>query len=60
MVQFKDGNANIGSAVPVRGSIAIGGLISLPPGPHSLTATFIPTNLAAFQLSTSKTVAVTF
>jgi Tol biopolymer transport system component len=60
MVQFKDGNANIGSAVPVRGSVAIGGLISLPPGPHSLTATFIPANLAAFQLSTSKTVAVTF
>jgi hypothetical protein len=59
-VQFKDGNANIGSAVPVRGSVAIGGLISLPPGPHSLTATFIPANLAAFQLSTSKTVAVTF
>ncbi|MGH3684817.1 MAG: DPP IV N-terminal domain-containing protein [Pseudonocardiaceae bacterium] len=59
-VQFKDGTTNIGAPVPVAGGIAVGGAVSLPPGPHSLTATFIPANLAAFQLSTSNTVAFTF
>ncbi|MGH3767541.1 MAG: hypothetical protein ACRDTX_20735 [Pseudonocardiaceae bacterium] len=58
-VQFKDGNTNIGPRIPVTGGIAVGRLVSLPPGSHSLTATFIPANLAAFQLSTSNTVAFT-
>ncbi len=59
-VQFKDGTANIGAPVRVRGGVAFGGLVSLPAGQHSLTATFIPNSLAAFQLSTSNTVAFTF
>jgi Tol biopolymer transport system component len=59
-VQFKDGSANIGAPMRVRGSVAISGLISLPPGPHSLTAAFIPTTMTAFQQSTSNTLTVTF
>ncbi len=59
-VQFKDGTTNIGAPVPVTGGFAIGRFVSLPAGPHSLTATFIPANLAAFQLSTSNTAAFTF
>ncbi|MGH3752225.1 MAG: hypothetical protein ACRDRP_05925 [Pseudonocardiaceae bacterium] len=59
-VQFKDGTTNLGAPVPVAGGVAVGSFVSLPPGPHSLTATFIPSNLAAFQLSTSNTVAFTF
>ncbi|MGH3871087.1 MAG: hypothetical protein ACRDSR_06145 [Pseudonocardiaceae bacterium] len=59
-VQFKDGTTNLGAPVPVAGGIAVGSFLSLPPGPHSLTATFIPTNLSAFQLSTSNTVTFTF
>ncbi|MGH3771572.1 MAG: hypothetical protein ACRDRW_09285 [Pseudonocardiaceae bacterium] len=58
-VQLKDGTTNIGAPIPVTFGIAVGHLVSLPPGPHSLTATFIPTNLAAFQLSTSNTVTLT-
>jgi WD40-like Beta Propeller Repeat len=59
-VQLKDGTANLGAPVPVAAGIAVGGLVSLPPGPHSLTATFIPASLAAFQLSTSNTVTFRF
>ncbi|MGH3871092.1 MAG: Ig-like domain-containing protein [Pseudonocardiaceae bacterium] len=59
-VQFKDGATNLGAPVPVSGGFAFGGLVSLPPGPHSLTAVFTPTNSAAFQPSTSNTVAFTF
>ncbi|HEV7451875.1 MAG TPA: hypothetical protein VGO16_10900 [Pseudonocardiaceae bacterium] len=59
-VQFKDGSTNIGAPARVHGDVAFGGLVSLPPGPRSLTATFIPAKLAAFQLSTSNTVAFTF
>jgi Tol biopolymer transport system component len=59
-VQFKDGNTNIGTPVPVIFGLAIGRLTSLPPGAHTLTATFIPANLSAFQLSTSNTATFTF
>ncbi|MGH3708594.1 MAG: hypothetical protein ACRDRQ_10925 [Pseudonocardiaceae bacterium] len=59
-VQFKDGTINLGAPVPVIGGVAVGKLVPLPPGLHSLTATFILTNLAGFQLSTSNTVAFTF
>ncbi|HET9257444.1 MAG TPA: Ig-like domain repeat protein [Pseudonocardiaceae bacterium] len=59
-VQFKDGNINIGTPVPVIFGLAIGRLKSLPPGPHALTATFIPAKLSAFQLSTSNSVTLTF
>ncbi len=56
-VEFFDGAASIGSA-PVNGS----GVASISPsfvvGPHSLTATFTPTNPANFTGSTSP--AVTF
>jgi hypothetical protein len=34
-----------------------GSSVSLRPGPHSLTATFIRANLSAFRLSTSTVVA---
>ena len=59
-VQFKDGTTNLGAPVPMAGGVAVGSFVTLPPGPHSLTATFIPANLAAFQLSTSNTVTFTF
>lgn len=52
-VVFKDGNTPIAGPVPVIGGIAVGGLMSLPVGPHSVTAMFVPSNPAAFQPSTS-------
>jgi hypothetical protein len=59
-VQFMDGNTNLGGPVPTFGGIVIGGFISLPPGSHSLTAMFTPTDPAAFAPSTSAAVSLTF
>ncbi|MGH3753851.1 MAG: Ig-like domain-containing protein, partial [Pseudonocardiaceae bacterium] len=59
-VQFKDGTTNLGAPVPVTVGFAFGGVLSLPVGPHSITAMFIPANPAAFGPSTSNTVAFTF
>lgn len=59
-VQFKDGATNIGGRVPVSGGIAIGPLMNLRPGAHSLTAVFTPANLAAVKPSTSNTVTFRF
>ncbi|MGH3788048.1 MAG: Ig-like domain-containing protein [Pseudonocardiaceae bacterium] len=59
-VQFKDGTTNIGDPVSVTAGLAVGGFVSLPLGPHSLTAVFTPTNPAAFQPSTSNAVQFTF
>ncbi|MGH3671665.1 MAG: Ig-like domain-containing protein [Pseudonocardiaceae bacterium] len=59
-VQFKDGNTNLGRPVPVGGGVAIGLFTTLPPGSHSVTAVFTPTNPAKFKPSTSNTVAFRF
>jgi hypothetical protein len=59
-VQFKDGNTNLGGPVAVFGGVAVGPFTTLPPGPHSITAVFTPTNPANFQSSTSNTVTFTF
>ncbi|HZS21129.1 MAG TPA: Ig-like domain-containing protein [Pseudonocardiaceae bacterium] len=59
-VQFKDGTTNLGAPVAVIAGTAIGPFTPLSPGPHSLTAMFIPTNPAKFASSTSNTVTFTF
>ncbi|MGH3786613.1 MAG: Ig-like domain-containing protein [Pseudonocardiaceae bacterium] len=53
-VQFRDGNTVIATAgvIPFTG-LAGPQIVFLPPGPHSITATFVPANPAAFQPSTS-------
>ncbi|MGH3846792.1 MAG: Ig-like domain-containing protein [Pseudonocardiaceae bacterium] len=59
-VQFKDGATNLGGPVTVTGGVAIGPFTTLPAGPHSITATFTPTNPANFKPSTSNTVNFNF
>jgi Big-like domain-containing protein len=73
-VQFKDGNTNIGDPVVAHpGTVVtnIGGHVdansrtaftltsTLPPGPHSLTAVFTPTDPSAYDPSTSPAVSLT-
>ncbi len=59
-VQFKDGTTVIGSAPAFFGN-AGPTVVILPRGSHSITATFVPNNPAAFQPSTSAPpVTVTF
>ncbi|MEO7196100.1 MAG: Ig-like domain repeat protein [Pseudonocardiaceae bacterium] len=55
-----DGTTNLGGPVPVTVGIAVGPFTNLPPGPHSITAVFTPTNPTAFQPSTSHTETFTF
>jgi hypothetical protein len=52
-VQFKDGGANLGAAVPVSAGVASFTTTNLTGGPHSLTAEFIPTTPASIAGSTS-------
>ncbi len=59
-VQFKDGTTNLGGPVRVTGGIVIGPFRRMPPGAHSLTATFAPADPEAFSPSTSNTVTFTF
>jgi len=59
-VQFKDGTHNLGGPVPVFGGVAVGPFLTLPAGPHSITAVFTPTDPAKFKPSTSNTVKFTF
>jgi hypothetical protein len=59
-VQFTDGSRNLGGRISVFGGVAIGPFTSLPPGSHSLTAVFTPTNPTAFKPSTSNTVTFKF
>ena len=59
-VQFKDGTHNLGDPVRVFGGVAVGPFAFLPPGHHSVTAVFTPTNPAKFKPSTSNTVNFTF
>ena len=65
-VSFKEGSSNIGTAQPVAGGAANTAAIvvsSLTAGPHSITATFTPTNAATpadqFTASTSTPVSLT-
>ncbi|MCW2540157.1 MAG: hypothetical protein JWN95_1882 [Frankiales bacterium] len=57
-VDFKDGSATIGSQ-PVAAGTASLTLSSLSVGPHSITATFVPTDATAFGTSDSAAVTVT-
>ena len=59
-VQFKDNGHNIDGPVPVFGGVAVGPFTGLPPGQHSVTAVFSPTNPAKFKTSTSNTVTFRF
>jgi hypothetical protein len=59
-VQFTDGTHHLGGPVRVVGGVAIGPFTTLPPGPHSVTAVFTPTNPTAFTPSTSNTVTFRF
>src|SRR5206468_3759890 len=52
-VQFKDGTINLGNPVAVVNGTASGSTSRLAVGTRSLTATFTPTNPAAFSPSTS-------
>lgn len=52
-VQFKDGGANLGSAVALAGGSASLTTSALTAGAHSIAAVFTPTNPAAFTGSTS-------
>ncbi|MGH3855234.1 MAG: Ig-like domain-containing protein [Pseudonocardiaceae bacterium] len=52
-VQFRDGNANIGLAAPVRNGTASQVTSTLMIGPHQLTAMFTPANPALYGPSTS-------
>ncbi|MGH3873531.1 MAG: Ig-like domain repeat protein [Pseudonocardiaceae bacterium] len=54
-VQFRDGANPLGNPVTVTNGTA-STTTTLPPGNHSLTAEFIPTNAAAFTGSTSAAV----
>lgn len=54
-VQFRDGTAPLGDPVPVTGAAA-SLTTTLPPGTHTLSATFTPADPAAFTGSTSATV----
>jgi Bacterial Ig-like domain (group 3) len=58
-VQLKDNGTNVGAPLPLIAGFAFN-VRTLPAGHHSLTAVFTPVNPAAFQLSTSNTVAFTF
>ncbi|MGH3695423.1 MAG: Ig-like domain-containing protein [Pseudonocardiaceae bacterium] len=53
-VQFKDGNRNLDGPRQVIGGFAIGQLMFLGGGEHSITAVFTPANPAEFKPSTSK------
>lgn len=59
-VDFKRGSTVIGSA-PVSGAEATATLTttSLPVGTHSITATFVPADAAAFKTSTSTAASIT-
>jgi hypothetical protein len=59
-VQFKDGTTNLGVPVAVIAGTALGPFTQLSPGPHSLTAVFIPTDPTKFQSSLSNAVTFTF
>ncbi len=53
-VQFKDGGRNLDGPQQVIGGFAIGRLMFLGGGEHSITAVFTPANPAQFKPSTSK------
>ncbi len=57
-VQFADGTTPLGAPVPVSGGFALV-INTLPPGTHSLTAAFSPTDSTAFTSSTSAPVSLT-
>ncbi|MFZ0121759.1 MAG: Ig-like domain repeat protein [Pseudonocardiaceae bacterium] len=59
-VQFTDVGHNLGPAVTVHGGAAIGLITVLGKRSHSITAQFTPTDPAAFQSSTSKTLTFRF
>jgi hypothetical protein len=59
-VQFKDGTHNLGGPVLVSGGVVVGPFTVLPPGAHSVTAAYTPTNSGAFQSSTANPVTFTF
>jgi outer membrane biosynthesis protein TonB len=59
-VQFTDAGHNLGPAATVHGGVAIGLIAVLGKRSHSITAQFTPTDPAAFQSSTSKTVMFRF
>jgi phosphate ABC transporter phosphate-binding protein len=54
-VQFKDGFGNVGGPVAVSGGTA-STTTTLAPGPHSLTAVFVPADIADLSESTSPAV----
>ena len=54
-VVFKDGSTSLGGPVAVTNGVAIGPSMRLPSSPHSMTTVFTPTDLTAFQSSTSNT-----
>ena len=58
-VGFFDNGVSLGAAVPLSGGTATMPFSSTVAGPHSLTATFTPTDPAAFSPSTSTPVTVT-
>jgi hypothetical protein len=57
-IQFKDGNASLGSPVVVSAGVATTSVV-LPPGPHSLTAIFTPTPGSAWVAGISPAVPYT-
>ncbi|MGH3549117.1 MAG: Ig-like domain-containing protein [Pseudonocardiaceae bacterium] len=59
-VQFKDNGNDIGGPAPVFGGTAVGPFAFLPPGQHSVTAVFTPTDPTVFKPSTSNTVKFRF
>ena len=52
-VVFKDGTATVGNPVPVAADGTASITATLTPGPHTLTATFTPTDTTAYTPSTS-------
>jgi hypothetical protein len=55
-VQLKDAGTELGGPVPLISGFAFGSFMFLPRGQYSLSEVFIPTDSAALQSSTSKTV----
>jgi ABC-type phosphate transport system substrate-binding protein len=58
-VEFFDNGTSLGASVPLSGGTATKPFSSTVAGPHSLTATFTPTDPTAFALSTSSATTVT-
>ncbi|HEY2764097.1 MAG TPA: Ig-like domain repeat protein [Pseudonocardiaceae bacterium] len=58
-IQFTDGGTNLGAPVPVAGGTASTTTSTLAVGSHSLAASFIPANPAAFGASSSQPVPLT-